>query len=70
MAAPDAFETWVRTTLERYGLEVDEVDVAVMRVADGIYGPHRDALMAADLSGVAPEHTLDPSRAPLEEDRR
>jgi hypothetical protein len=30
-----------------------------------MYGPHLDALMAADLSDVEPETPLDPARAPL-----
>jgi hypothetical protein len=70
MAAPDVFETWVRSSLARYGLEADDVDLAVIRVAEQVYGPQRDALMAADLSGVAPEHGLDASRSPFEERRR
>jgi hypothetical protein len=70
MEAPDAFETWVRASVERYGIEVDDVDVAVIRVADQFYGPQRDALMAADLSRIAPEHGFDPSRSPFHEDRR
>jgi hypothetical protein len=70
MADPDAFESWARATLAHYGLEADDVDLAVMRVAEHVYGPPRDALMTADLSGVAPEHGLDPSRSPFEEERR
>jgi hypothetical protein len=35
-----------------------------MRVAEQVYGPGRDALLAADLSDVPPEHDFDPSRAP------
>ena len=64
MDVDEQFATLVRLTLGRYGIEVDEVDLAVMRVAERVYGPGRDALMAADLSGVPPEHDLDPSRAP------
>jgi hypothetical protein len=60
----EQFDTFVRLSLGRYGIEVDDVDLAVMRVAEQTYGPGRDALMAADLSGVPPEHDLDPSRAP------
>ena len=57
---PRRFDDWVRATLARYGVEADDVDIAVMRVAEQVYGPRRDALMAADLSGLAPEHGLDP----------
>ena len=35
-----------------------------MRVAEDVYGPEREALLAADLSHVPYEHDLDPSRAP------
>ena len=35
-----------------------------MRVADGVYGPQLNALLAADLSHVWTEPDLDPSRAP------
>jgi hypothetical protein len=64
MEDPEKFETLVRLALGRYGIAVDEVDLAVMRAAEDVYGPPRDALMAADLTEVAPEHDLDPSRAP------
>jgi len=60
----EQFDTFVRVTLGRYGIAVDEVDLAVMRAAEATYGPGRDALIAADLSGIPPEHDLDPSRAP------
>ena len=65
MARGEQFDQVVRLTLGRYGIPVDEVDLAVMRVAEQLYGPGRDALLAADLSDVQPEHALDPSRAPI-----
>jgi hypothetical protein len=64
MNGPEQFDTFVRVTLGRYGIEVDDIDLAVMRAAEAAYGPGRDALVAADLSEIAPEHDLDPSRAP------
>jgi hypothetical protein len=64
VAAPDQFEAYVRLALARYGVTADDVDVAVMRAAEKVYGPDRDAMLAADLSDVPPEHDLDPSRAP------
>jgi hypothetical protein len=64
MDSGEQFDTLVRLTLGRYGIPVDDVDLAVMRVAERVYGPGRDALLAADLSDVAPEHDLNPSRAP------
>ena len=64
MEAGDQFDSYVRLALGRYGIPVDDVDLAVMRAAERVYGPGRDALLAADLSDVDPEHGLDPSRPP------
>ena len=60
----DAFERFVRAGLELNGLPVDEVDIAVMRAADAVYGPGMRALAEADLRGVFPEVDLDPARPP------
>ena len=60
----DAFERFVRAGLELNGLPVDEVDMAVMRAADAVYGPGMRALAEADLRRVFPEVDLDPGRAP------
>jgi hypothetical protein len=64
--AEDQFATFARTALARAGVEMDETDLAVMRVADSVYGPDREALMDADLSAAPIEHDLDPSRPPAE----
>jgi hypothetical protein len=58
------FEEFVRSGLAQYGVEVDEVELRVIRVAEQVYGPPRDALLAADLSEIEPELALDPSRTP------
>ena len=60
----DAFERHVRAGLELLGYEVDESELAVMRVADGVYGPQLRALVEADLRDVWAEPDLDPSRGP------
>ncbi|MEA2349223.1 MAG: hypothetical protein QOG41_1801 [Thermoleophilaceae bacterium] len=60
----DAFERYVRSGLELAGIPVDDVDLAVMRAADAIYGPGMRALAGADLREVMPEIDLDPSRPP------
>jgi hypothetical protein len=65
----EGFDTFARAALARMGVEVDDVDLAVMRVAEAVYGPDRDALMAADLSGIAREHDFDPSRPPSDAGR-
>ena len=54
----------MRASLQVLGYELDETELAVMRVADGVYGPQLRALMAADLAGVWAEPDMDPSRAP------
>jgi hypothetical protein len=70
MPDEDHFEAFVRSGLARLGMSVDEVELAVMRYAEQVYGPDRDALMAADFSGVLPERGLDPSRAPAKSESR
>jgi hypothetical protein len=60
----DDFATFVRSALARGGAEADEVDIAVIRAADTIYGPDSEALMSADLSAAPVEHDCDPSRPP------
>ena len=46
------------------GYDVDESELAVMRVADGVYGPQLRALIEADLRDVWTEPDIDLSRAP------
>ena len=60
----DSFEQFVRAGLELNGLAADDVDIAVIRAADAVYGPGMRALLAADLRDVLPEVDLDPARAP------
>jgi hypothetical protein len=62
--AADPFDTYVRTGLERFGLVPDDVDLAVIRATDSIYGPQIEALMQADLAHVADEPEQDLSRPP------
>ena len=60
----DALERYLRAGMELIGEEVDDVDVAVVRAAEGVYGSALQALDEADLADVWPEPDLDPSRAP------
>jgi hypothetical protein len=60
----DTFEQYVRAGLELQGLDVDEVDVQIIRAAEAAYGPDMQALAQADLREVWPETDLDPSRPP------
>ena len=64
MRDPEQFDQFIRSGLAQYGLEVSQEELDVMRAAEHVYGPHRDALLAADLSDVPRELDLDPSRAP------
>jgi hypothetical protein len=66
----DQFDSFVRSGLAQYGIEVDETELAVMHAAEALYGPLRDALLAADLSDVPRELGLDPSRPPADLPRR
>ena len=64
MRDPAQFDTFVRAGLAQYGIEVDDVELHIIRIAERMYGPQRDALLAADLSDVAREDVLDPARPP------
>jgi hypothetical protein len=65
MLDQEQFDQLVRLALAQYGVEVDEAELRVIQAFEHVYGPRRDALLAADLSDVEPEIALDPSRAPL-----
>lgn len=54
----------MRAGLELLGHEVDDTELAIMRVADGVYGAQLRELVSADLRAVWPEPDLDPSRPP------
>jgi hypothetical protein len=60
----DAFEQYVRAGMELAGETVDDTDIAIMRVAEQVYGSQVRELMGEDLREVKPELDFDPSRAP------
>ena len=62
----DAFEQFVRGGMELADQTVDDTDLAVMRVAEQVYGSQVRALLAEDLRHVKPELNFDPARAPAE----
>jgi hypothetical protein len=66
MRDQEQFDAFVRSGLAQYGVEVDEIELEIIRAAERVYGPERDALLAADLSDVPAEIALDPSRPPRE----
>jgi hypothetical protein len=69
MEEQERFNRMVRDTLAGYGVEVDDTDLAVLGAIEQVYGPERNALLAADLSDVEPEHDFDPGRAPSRQGR-
>ena len=60
----DAFEQFVRAGAELAGYTVDDTDIAIMRVAEDVYGTQVRALLAKDLRDAKPELDFDPSRGP------
>jgi hypothetical protein len=60
----DAFEQFVRAGMELAEQDVDDTDIAIMRVAESVYGSQVRALLEEDLHEVKPEIDFDPSRAP------
>jgi len=54
----------VRASLHVLGYDVDDTELAVMRVAEGVYGPKLRALLEVDLAHVWAEPDMDLSRAP------
>jgi hypothetical protein len=56
---------WARAgTLKIFGVEVSEVDEAVINAALEQFGDGIQALLEIDLEGVEPEPDVDPSRPP------
>ena len=62
---PDsAYQAYLQSALEIYGIEADEVERAVITGVWEIYQPGMNLLSEADLSAVEPERAPDLSRAP------
>jgi hypothetical protein len=64
MQGSDGFKRFAGGGFELLGIVADDVQLHVMEVADSIYRPHIEALLAADLEEVAPEPRIDLSRPP------
>lgn len=64
MPASGDFEAFVPAGLASLGIEVNEVDLAVMQATHELYWPAIAGLLELDLSGVEPELAADLSRAP------
>jgi hypothetical protein len=66
MPAPGDSEAFLPAGLASLGIEVDEVEMAVMRAAHELYWPAIVGLLEIDLSSVDPEPAADLSRPPEE----
>ncbi len=64
MPPEDSFQDYLRAGLESFGIEVDEVEMAVISAAWRAFEPPIRELLEADLDGVEPEFDFHPSRAP------
>lgn len=64
MAATGEFDDFVPAGLASLGIEADEVELAVMRVAHELWWPAVAGLLEVDLTEVEPEALPDMSRAP------
>jgi hypothetical protein len=64
MPAPGDSEAFLPAGLASLGIEVDEVEMAVMRAAHELYWPAIVGLLELDLSSVDPEPAADLSRPP------
>jgi hypothetical protein len=50
--------------MARAGLGVEDYEIEIMRYIDQVYGPELQQLLSAEMTGIWPEHDLDPGRAP------
>jgi hypothetical protein len=66
MDAPAQADQFIPAGLASFGIEADEVDLAVMNAAHAMFWPAILALLSRDLSDVVPERQPDLSRAPEE----
>jgi len=64
MEASDRAEDFVPAGLASFGIEADEVDLAVMNAAHQMFWPGIRGLLSLDLSAVEPERNPDMSRSP------
>jgi hypothetical protein len=63
--APDsAYQAYLKSALEIYGIEADEIERAVITGIWELYEPGMNLLAEADLSAVEPERAPDLSRPP------
>jgi len=66
MEAQNSPDDFVAAGLAAFGVEADEIELAVMRVAHETFWPPILELLDFDTSGVPAERAPDLSRAPVE----
>jgi hypothetical protein len=64
MEASDRADDFIPAALASFGIEADEVDLAVIGAAHGMFWPAILDLLALDTGGVLPERNPDLSAAP------
>jgi hypothetical protein len=64
MEASNSADDFIPAALAAFGVEADEIELAVMRAAHEVFWPPILELLALDTSGVAPEPTPDLSKPP------
>lgn len=65
MEAPNRAEDFIAAGLASFGVEADEVELAVIGAAHAMFWPPILALLELDTGAVAPERAPDLSRPPL-----
>lgn len=65
MEVSNRADDFIPAGLASFGIEADEVDLAVIGAAHGMFWPAILELLELDAGGVAPERTPDLSRPPL-----
>lgn len=64
MEAADRAEEFIPAGLASFGIEADEIELAVMGAAHQMFWPAIREMLSLDLGEVEPEPTPDLSRAP------
>jgi hypothetical protein len=64
MDASAAFQKYLQSALETFGIEADEAERGVMAGVWSIYEPGMELLRDTDLEGVEPELRADLSKPP------
>ncbi|HSS32946.1 MAG TPA: hypothetical protein VLL27_06650 [Solirubrobacterales bacterium] len=65
MEAANGSDGFIPAGLASFGIEADEIELAVMGAAHAMFWPPILALLELDTSAVAPERNPDLSQAPL-----